>query len=221
MQKRFAFATLTIGTLIGAAIGAAAAQAAVLPGAAPVSPDATPDQAQRALQAVGFSQITALRQSGNIVRAVALYQGEPVRLVLDTRTGRISDDSGAAAIEVTPSTSDAAIRAQLAGLGYSGLGDVTRRGNVLTVPAQRAGDRIVVRVNALTGRVSDGTTPTVQHIAARDDMDTGYVAAQLRLLGYDRVGTVTRSGNVYRADVSKAGVPATVRIDGMTGAVTR
>lgn len=217
MQKTFALATLTIGTLIGAA----AAQAAVFPGAAPVSADATPQQARRALEAVGFSQITALHQSGNIVRAVALYQGEPVRLVLDTRTGRVSDDSGRAAIEVTPATSDAAIRAQLAGLGYTGLGDVTRRGNIYVVPAQRAGDRVDVRVNALTGRVSDGSAPLVQHIAARDDMDTGYVAQQLRLLGYDRVGVVSRSGNVYRADVSKAGVPATVRIDGMTGAVTR
>ncbi|WP_162915123.1 hypothetical protein [Desertibaculum subflavum] len=216
MQKTFALATLAVGTLI-----AVAAEAAVLPGAAPVAPDATPQQARRALESVGFSQITALRQSGNIVRAVALYQGEPVRLVLDTRTGRISDDTGAPAIAVTPATGDAAVRAQLASLGYTGLGAVDRRGNIWTVPAQRGPNPVTVRVNALTGRVTDGSVPLVQHIAARDDMDTGYVAQQLRLLGYDRVGVVTRSGNVYRADVSRAGVPARVRIDGMTGAVTR
>ena len=217
MQKTFAFATLALGTLIGAA----AAQAAVLPRATSVSPDATPQQARRALEAVGFTQISAIRQSGNIVRAAAVYQGEPVRLVLDTRNGRIDDEAGAAAIRVTPATSDAAIKAQLERLGYTGLGDVTRRGNVYAVPAQRAGDRIVLRVNALTGRVSSGSTPLVEHIAARDDMATGYVAQQLRLLGYDQVGMVRRSGNVYRADATRAGMPVSLRVDGLTGAVTR
>lgn len=216
MQKTFALATLAIGTLIGAAV-----QAAILPGAAPVGPNATPQETRRALEAAGFSQVSALRQSGYIVRANAVYQGRPVQLVLDTRNGRISDQSGVAAISVTPSTGDAAIRTQLAGLGYTGIGEVTRRGNIYEVPAQRAGDRIVLRVNALTGRVTDGSTPLVEHIAPRDDMDAVYVEQQLRQLGYLQVGSVSRSGNVYRAVASKGGAPVTLRIDGLTGAVTR
>jgi hypothetical protein len=217
VQKTFALVTLAVATLVGAA----AAQAATLPAAAPVQANATPQQALRALEAVGFTRISAVHQSGNIVRADALYQGEPVRLVLDTRNGRIRNEAGGAAIQVTPTTSDAEIQAQLASLGYTGVGEVTRRGNIYIVPVQRAGDRILVRVNALSGRVTDGSTPLVEHIAAHDDMDTGYVTQQLRLLGYEQVGSVSRAGNIYRADATKAGVPVSLRIDGRTGAVTQ
>jgi hypothetical protein len=215
VNKTFALATLTLGTLIGAA-----AQAATLPAAAPVQPGATAQEARQALEAAGFTGISAIHQSGNIVRAHATYQGEPVRLVLDTRNGRISNETRGMAIRVTPNSSDAEIRSQLGTLGYTGLGEVTRRGNIYVVPAQRGSDRVLVRVNALSGRVTDGTHRQAQYIAAHEDMDTGYVAQQLRLLGYDQVGPVSRSGNIYRATASKGGVPVSLRINGLTGAVT-
>ena len=217
MQKTFAYAAMVTGLLLGAGV----AQAASLPAAAPVRPDATPQEAQRALQSVGFDQISALRQSGNIVRANAVYQGQPVRILLDTRNGRISDQAGPLAINVTPKSSDAAIRSELGGLGYTGLGEVTRRGNIYSVPAQSAGQPVLLRVNALNGRVSGATVPRREFIAARDDMDTSYVAQQLRAIGYTQVGDVSRSGNIYRAAASKDGAPVSLRIDGNTGAVTR
>lgn len=217
MQKTFAYATMITGLLLGTG----AAQAASLPAAAPVRPDATPQEARIALQSVGFDQISALRQSGNIVRANAVYQGQPVQLVLDTRNGRIIDQAGPLAISVTPNSSDAAIRSELSRLGYTGAGEVSRRGNNYVVPAQQAGQPVLLRVNALNGRVSSSATPRREYIAARNDMDGAYVAQQLRAIGYSQVGEVSRSGNIYRAAASKDGAPVTVRIDGNTGAVTR
>lgn len=193
--------------------------AADLPKSIEINENSSMNDIEKALTSAGFANVTGLQQNGNVIRAKAVYGGQPVEFVVGARTGRVYDQTKPVSINVTSTTSDQDIQKQLNGLGYN-ITEIERRGNVVVATGQKAGTPVEVIVDTMSGRISDDLHTGIDYIRTRASMDNAYVTQQLQQLGYSDVSGLSQAGNIYRATATKGGVAMNVRINGETGAVT-
>lgn len=193
--------------------------AADLPKSIAINENSSMNDIEKALTSAGFAQVTGLQQNGNVIRAKAVYGGQPVEFVVGARTGRVYDQTKPVAIKMTSTTSDQEVQTQLNNLGYN-VTEIERRGNVVVATGQKAGMPVEVIVDAESGRISDDLHTGIDYIRTRASMDNAYLADQLKQLGYSDVGDLKQAGNIYRTTATKGGVAMNVRINGETGAVT-
>lgn len=204
------FALLTTGAV-----------AADLPKTISINENSSMADIEKALSSAGFSNVTGLQQNGNVIRAKAVYGGQPVEFVVGARSGRVYDQTKPYSLKMTSTTTDQEIQTQLNSIGYN-ITEVERRGNVVVATGQKAGAPVEVIVDTMSGRISDDlhTGTGIEYIRTRANMNNAYVTDQLKQLGYSDVGELKQVGNIYRGTATKGGVAMNVRINGETGAVT-
>ncbi|WP_162915263.1 PepSY domain-containing protein [Desertibaculum subflavum] len=210
---------MTAAAILASALIGTAAAAGSLPEAVSVDRNSSMNDIRQALQSAGFTGLSDVKQSGNIIRADAFYAGKPVDIVVDAKTGRVYDETKPVAIDLTRTTTNDEIKSQLTKLGYSNLGEVERHGDVVLVTGRKMGKPVDIFVNADTGRVRNDRTPEVDYIQPGHDMDAAYLKQELQRLGYAGIGEFDRSGDIYWTEASKNGQVVDLRINTRTGAV--
>ena len=112
---------------------------------------------QSQLNNLGYN-ITEIERRGNVVVATGQKAGTPVEVIVDTQSGRFSDDlhtgTGIDYIRTRASMDNAYLADQLKQLGYSDVGELKQSGNIYRTTANKGGVAMNVRINGETGAVT-------------------------------------------------------------------
>lgn len=162
-----------------------------LPTQLPVSAsDHTASEITSQLQALGYTSITDTRLSGDVYTAWAEWNGKPIALRIDDELGRI-DVTNRSDVETIPADQNMGkddLPAALKVIGYSDVHDVMKAGNIFRAMATRDGNTYNLRVDSMTGVVTNQADRTDQTIGAATEMSDATVAANLVKLGYGKPG---------------------------------
>lgn len=194
-----------------------------LPTQLPVSAsDRTASEITSQLTALGYSNISDTRLSGDVYTAWAEWNGEPVALRIDDELGRI-DVTNRSDVETIPADQSMGkdeLPAALKTIGYSDVHDVTKAGSIFRATASRDSHTHSLRVDSMTGVVTSQADRTAQTIGAATEMSDDAVAANLTELGYSNPHDVEREGNIISVKAMQDGKPVDLNIDARNGAVT-
>lgn len=237
----------TVGTAVAAVLGLGLAQAAMASDM-PTTIESFPKNAsdawvRDALGDMGFNNIGPVKQSGNIYDVTASWEGRPVRLEIDARTGGMKDqNAGDTAISTAGDMDDAHIRSELQKLGYTDIGNIERSGDVIETDAQYRGRTVALEIDADNGGVTreylvggntleaeDGELGSASEVGTegewaipdpQDTMSEAYLEQQLATLGFTDVRDVQKSGNIYELDARTEDRWVRLRVNGRNGEVS-
>jgi hypothetical protein len=124
--------------------------------------DVTAEDVAEKLTQIGFTNVTAEHDEGDVYHVNATWQNHPYDMTLNVDTGTLWDTDAVMAQTTPPdfmnvpypkaATPDE-IRRKLAALGYSNIGDVEKKGQVFETTAAWQGDNMELTVDADTGLI--------------------------------------------------------------------